>query len=425
MPVAAVQPDESVTLTTTVQVRHAGIEEGIYGGVIRVDMMQHHQQFYGYSIDVPEEYVVPDDEFHQANITVEAHGPNVNSTASFQPKRQVAMRKGSTTMTVSVKPVPEKFQPPAEGITVRTDIPDGWKLQDANENASLSVWFVETNKAGKEGARTKLRADDYEVTTSDNAIIVRIADVRNTAYGSYLTTGEHLALDVKLNKKPKADAYDYEARVDTETRSPWAIYRYERPAAAIDIFDPRPATNTGPVNNEIDRVPGHAIRVDGDGEGVNGTLTNPGRYSLDINGKETWWIVMNLETSNRGDRQAVWLPLKSKNGSFDATVTEDGYLVMDGYTTPHIHSAIASEMQSGTPITIQLPADENLTVGANVTVDDLHTTANGTDTGVVFETSADTPAATVNADVIYDDEELKVVIPAVVGEQLADQENNE
>lgn len=80
MPVAAVQPDESVTLTTTVQVRHAGIEEGIYGGVIRVDMMQHHQQFYGYSIDVPEEYVVPDDEFHQANITVEAHGPNVNST---------------------------------------------------------------------------------------------------------------------------------------------------------------------------------------------------------------------------------------------------------------------------------------------------------------------------------------------------------
>ena len=132
-----------------------------------------------------------------------------------------------------------------------------------------------------------------------------------------------------------------------------------------------------------------------------------------------------LEADSQPDERVVWLPLDEYDGDFEGTVTDEGYLEVDGYESRSVHAAAASEMSAATPTTIQFPADANLSANDTVTVADLHPSGSGENTTLEFVTPAGTPAATVNASVHTTDDDADIEIPVVVGTQLAppDHEN--
>lgn len=375
-------PGERVNLTTTVKVPDGGIEEGTYHGTVTVDVLDEYGRYFEYSVPVDDDYVVPNETEDVTDVRVDAHGPSVNSTATFHPKKQVAMRKGAATQRVTVEPIVEEFDVPADRVAVSATIPEGWRFQSPKgrdvRDGDVTVWIVENakqeTKAGNGGNRHQLSADAYDLTVENGTVYVTIPDVTATEFGSHLTTDDALEIEFKLNKRAKADSYGYDSEVTVQTTSPQAIYRTERPVASVDVFDPTAGDEPGRVGDRPSRVPRNGVRA-GAGIGRNATLKGGQLKSVDVDGEQTQWIRFGLVRDVSGDERHLWVRV-GENATIDATVTDEGYVVLDGVVTRPLGVVFGEDLQRGREVTVQIPVE-------NVTAGEVVFTASTGDTGDV------------------------------------------
>lgn len=368
--VETLEPGERTTLTTTVAVPEGGIEEGEYEGTITVDVLDEYGRYFEYPVPVEDEYVVPNETEYETSVEVAAHGPSVNSTATFHPEEQVAMRKGSATERVTVEPVSESQDVPLDRLSVRATVPEGWSFQSSKgrevRDRDVKVWIVEDakseTKAGHGGKRHKLSPDAYDLRVEDGAVYVTVPNVTETSFGRHMTTDDALEFEFKLNKRPKADSYGYDSTVDVQSTSPQAIYRTERPVASVDVFRPPTGTERGTVGDHPGRVPDHAVRA---GKGIGGksaNVTDVDLESVDVNGAQTHWLRFTLDRDRGASQRYLWVRVGA-NGTLDATVSADGYVALEGVVTPPLDVVFENDLRRGGDVTVQLPV-ENTTAGS-------------------------------------------------------------
>lgn len=425
--VETVEPGESVTLAATFEVPEDGIEEGHYEGTVQLAPLLEYQDYFEYPIDVPDDYVTPEPTESVTNVTVDAHGPSVDSTATFHPKKQVAMRKGSATERVTVDPIDDDHDVPAEGLTVSAEIPDGWTVQSgatSSGDGSLKVWIVEENgpgtPSGQSGERYKLSPENYDVTVTDGQVVLEISDLRNTSFGRYLTADELLEFEFKLDKQPKATEYEYSSKVTAYTRSPIDVYRLEHPTASIDVFDRYRGTPENEVGHgsERSRVAKRTVRAD-DGLGENATLTAPEYRTVTLDGERTHWLEFDLVGENRS--KSVWIPLReSGNGTAIAgTPTDDGYVEVDAIFTWRVEGSTVGALHRGKHVEVTLPATANASGRDGVSMTVRNWSETDTDRAITFETADGVSVARANA--TGDGTAANVSIPVTVGGEVLDE----
>ncbi|MCT9098149.1 hypothetical protein [Haloarchaeobius sp. HME9146] len=363
--VETVEPGANVTLTTTFTVPDGGIENGSYAGTLAVSPRLNYEDYYDYPVTIPGEYTVPEPASETTNVTVQAVGPSVDSAATFHPTQQVAMRKGAATERVTVDPVSEGTEIPAEEVTVRAEIPDGWTYTGNAGANHLKVWIVtekRDTKAGHGGKRVQLTRDDYDLTVTDDAVVLHIDDVRETTFGRYMNENHVLEFEFKLDKRPKATTYRYVSQVDAATTSPVGVYRTERPTAAIDVFTPPAGTPPGQVGNGRHRVANGRIAVSKTALGTNATLAPTRLYVFDRDGEQQRWARFRLEATESNRTRNVWLPVEEVGGGYQIEVdaVDEDRALLGGVVTRNVQGAVSSALRDGKPIRIAVPMDGNV-----------------------------------------------------------------
>lgn len=394
--VSALDPGHTRQLTLTVQVPENGTEAGIYAGDITVSPLRNYTQHFVYPVAIPAGYDTLSVADRQASIRVDARGPATTANATFHPKRQVAMRKGSATERITVDAVNTTYDVPAESIRVRTSIPAGWEFQNWSK-----VWIVEEGPrdapGGSSGRRTKLAPNDYRVVKTNGSVVLVIEDVRDTRFGQYMTDAHQLEAELKLSKENRPVDHDYDAAVDVIASSPIDIYETSSKRAAIERFYPsRTAPTTEPGYSTppapADRVAAGNIRISSAGRGVNATLSAPQRFVVDRQGSQQVWFKYELQSTDTKQVKNLWIrPATLINATH--RVTDEGYIAVEALVTRNMQGSVASGLENGRRTTIELPATASVANRSRVRIRNISYSLSKGELTVQLRTPSGAPAA--------------------------------
>lgn len=128
--IRTLEAGSSRNLTLSIQVPENGTEAGDYTGDISVSPLQNYSRYFVYPVPIPTNYSTLTVAERRASVKIDARGPATTTNATFHPKKQVAMRKGSATERITVDTVDTAYDVPAQTIRIKTEIPAGWQFQD-------------------------------------------------------------------------------------------------------------------------------------------------------------------------------------------------------------------------------------------------------------------------------------------------------
>lgn len=411
--VEELQPGTSERLRATASVPESGIAAGLYEGRLSVSPLGNYTKYTTYSVAVPANYSVARPASRNASITLDARGPSTNSSATFHPERQVAMRRGAATERVTVDVVGGDPFVRSASLRTRIDLPEGWALQSRGPSdgpeRSATIWAVSEGPrdtpAGRTGQRTRLDAANYTVVRDAGALVVAVNDTRETSLNRRLTPSDRIEVEFKVNKRQGASEYEYSSEVETVARSPIGVVGTETVSANISVFYPgaerslsTPAATPVASHGPPARVPAGHVRVGTNGRGQNATLSDPRRYAVDYRGEPTTWVRHDLTAPGRDTARNVWVRTDDLTNETHE-ISADDTVVVPGLVTRNVRGAIASGLRNGRPIAVEVPVTDAVADREAVSVEGVAVSTENESTRATLETKAGEPVARMNASV--------------------------